>query len=89
MHKEKECERILKALANERRLCILSFLKKHKEGSVGTIAEEINLSFKATSKHLSVLEKADMLEKEHRSNQMFFRIGSNFSAMVRRAVSFL
>lgn len=74
--KEKEIERVLKALANRRRLVIVKFLKKRGEQIVGEIAEEIKLSFAATSKHLGVLYAANIVEKEQRSLQMFYRLSS-------------
>jgi len=69
---------MLKALANKRRLEILRALKKEfgDELSVGETAEKINLSFKATSRHLKLLTDADILEKEQRGIQVFYRIGS-------------
>jgi len=70
----KELERQLKALANRRRLAIVKFLKKEKEATVGDIAETIKLSFKATSKHLGVLAAADIVDKEQRSLQMWYRL---------------
>ena len=70
----KELERILKALANKRRLAIIKYLKKAKEATVGDISEEIKLSFKATSKHLGVLANADIVEKEQRSLQMWYSL---------------
>ena len=70
----KDLERILKALANKRRLAILKFLKRKKEASVGSIAGEIHLSFKSTSRHLSILASAGLVEKEQRSTQVFYRI---------------
>ena len=51
----KELERILKALANKRRLSILIYLKRHPEATVGEIASSIRLSLTSTSKHLSIL----------------------------------
>ncbi|MDO8471439.1 MAG: metalloregulator ArsR/SmtB family transcription factor [bacterium] len=72
----KDTERILKALANKRRLAIVKFLKKRGEKTVGDIAEEIKLSFKATSKHLGVLFTSDIVEKEQRSLRMFYRLSS-------------
>ncbi len=72
----KELERILKALANKRRLAIIKYLKKTKEATVGDIAEEIKLSFKATSKHLGVLANVDIVEKEQRSLQMWYSLSS-------------
>ena len=60
----KETEKILKALANRRRLAIVKYLNKTKTASVGDISEEIKLSFKATSKHLGILHSADIVERE-------------------------
>ena len=70
----KELERILKALANKRRLAIVQYLKKNNEANVGDIAETIKLSFKATSKHLGILAAADIVEKEQRSLQMWYSL---------------
>ena len=58
-----ELEKVLKALANKRRLMILKFLQRGR-ASVGDIADAIKLSFKATSRHLTLLTSADILEKE-------------------------
>lgn len=82
-------ERSLKALANKRRLAILRFIKKEKEATVGSIAEEIHLSFKATSRHLGVLASADILEKEQRSLRGFYRIAEDLPEPARRILSLL
>jgi len=86
----KNLERALKALANKRRLEILKALKKALGGelSVGEIAERINLSFKATSRHLKLLTDADILEKEQRSTQVFYRIGFK-DKLIKHIVSIL
>ena len=70
----KEIEKILKVLANKRRLAIIKYLKKEKEAKVGDIAEKIELSFKATSKHLALLLSADILEREQRGLQMWYKL---------------
>ncbi len=67
-------ERTLKALANRRRLAIIGYLKKEREASVGDIAGAIKLSFKATSKHLGLLAAVDILNKDQRSSQMYYRL---------------
>ena len=79
----KEFENILKALANRRRLAILKFLKKHKEASVGEIADEINLSFKATSKHLNILARAGLLDKNQRSLSVYYQLAPGPKLFVR------
>ncbi len=85
----KNLERILKALANKRRLEILKTLKKDIELSVGDITSSINLSFKATSRHLSILTHADILEKEQRGLQVFYSISSKQSHVTNNILSAL
>ena len=60
----KETERILKALANRRRLLILKLLTKKDAAPVTSIAEDIRRSVAATSRHLRLLAGADLVESE-------------------------
>ena len=85
--KEKELEKIFKALANRRRLSIISLLKNEKDLSVGNIAEKIKLSFKSTSKHLSILASVDIIEKEQKSSQVFYKISPNLNESIRKILS--
>jgi DNA-binding transcriptional ArsR family regulator len=80
-------ERLLKAFANRRRLAIVRHLKKQKEASVGDIAETIRLSLKATSKHLGILTAANVLDREQRGLQMFYRIADDVPALARALIS--
>lgn len=73
----KNLEKLLKAVANRRRIAIVRYLTKNKEASVSDISAEIKLSFKATSKHLGVLYASDIVEKEQRSLQMLYHLSSN------------
>ena len=70
----KELERCLKALANRRRLAIVKLLRSRKEATVGEIAAAIRLSFKSTSRHLTVLKAADIVENEQRSISYYYRL---------------
>ena len=79
----------MKALANRRRLAILRFLKTKKEASVGDIAEEIKLSFKATSKHLGVLSAASIVDREQRSLLMFYCFSLDLPLPARSIISLL
>ena len=79
----KELEQILKALANKRRLTILKLLKSRGEASVGQIADGIRLSFKATSKHLNILARADLLEKDQRSLIVFYSLNDTQKLFVK------
>lgn len=85
----KDLERILKALANKRRLAILAYLKKHKEASVGDIAGGIRLSLKATSKHLAILSAVDVLDREQRRLQMFYRLSPSQPSPAQHVLSLL
>ncbi|MEK7530283.1 MAG: metalloregulator ArsR/SmtB family transcription factor [Patescibacteria group bacterium] len=89
MAKDKDIERVLKALANKRRLMIVRLLKKHKMMNVGDIATEINLSFRATSRHLGVLLSAGILEREQQSLNMFYRIHAGLPEIAGRIISAL
>ncbi len=84
-----EYERIFKAFANRRRLAILMFLKKNKEASVGDIAAEIRLSFKATSKHLMVLVAIDVLERDQRGLLMFYSLSPDQHPITKRLIALL
>ena len=85
----KDLERVTKALANRRRLAILAYLKIARQASVGDIAEEIDLSFKATSKHLGILSAAGILERDQRSLQMLYRLADELPPAVRPILSLL
>lgn len=82
-------ERVLKALANRRRIAIVRYLKRQKEATVGDIASEIKLSFKATSKHLTLLAAADIVEREQRSLNMFYRLSKETPAPAKQVVAIL
>lgn len=85
----RELERNLKALANRRRLAILKYIKERKEATVGEISDKINLSFRSTSKHLAVLAACDILEKEQRSSQVYYKFASKHTVAVRHIISLL
>ena len=87
--KEKELERILKSLASKRRIAIVHFLKNTKEATVGTLAEKINLSFKSTSKHLGILFSADIVEKDQKNTQCFYKISTQLPELAWKIISLL
>lgn len=72
--KTREITRLLKALANERRLRILKVLFEKKTLTVGEISEKINLSFRSTSRHLLLLERAGVLERKQIKTSVFYSI---------------
>ncbi len=70
-----EVLRIAKALANGRRLEMLRLLTT-EELPVTEIASRMKLSVKATSKHLLLLYRADILGRRQESLTIFYRIAS-------------
>ncbi len=86
---EKELEKVLKALANKRRIAILKYLKRVSAASVGEIAESIKLSFKATSKHLKILSSADIVEKEQFSLNVLYFIPKSSHPLAIKLLSIL
>lgn len=85
----RELEKILKSLANKRRIEMLRYLKLHKRASVGEIAEEVNLSMKSTSKHLAILERGGILEREQVSLQVFYWISKYQKPMAERVLELI
>ncbi|MBI5466419.1 MAG: winged helix-turn-helix transcriptional regulator [Candidatus Kerfeldbacteria bacterium] len=82
-------ERLLKALANRRRLGIVNYLKNHREATVGELADAIKLSLKATSKHLTVLSAADIIDREQRSLLVYYRLADDLSRAARTILTLL
>ncbi len=70
----KPYEKVLKALANHRRLEIVKFIKYKNQVAVGVISSHIKLSFKSTSKHLLILYAAGILEKNQSNLSVFYSI---------------
>ena len=85
----KELEKQLKALANRRRLAILKLLKNKRRLAVGDIADAINLSFRATSKHLGVLYAAGIVEKEQVSVSVVYSLYDNIPLSAKYIIGFL
>lgn len=84
-----ETEKILKALANRRRLGIVKYLEKTGKASVGDIASQIKLSFKATSKHLRILANADLLEREQIGLAMIYCLSKPVNSILKSTLNVL
>lgn len=85
----REVEKVLKALANRRRILIVKHLHHTKRAVVGAIAEEIKLSFKATSKHLLILSAANVVEKEQIGLTMEYRLAEPLSPILKAILTIL
>ena len=87
MQPSKTLERLLKAFANKRRIEILRYIRARREVTVGEVAEAIKLSIKATSKHLGILSAVDVLEREQRNVQVFYRVASSLPEASKKILS--
>lgn len=85
----KSIERILKALANRRRLQILKCLKSQPRAAVSDLARTIKLSLKATSKHLGILKSADIVESEQEGLLVFYFLNHSADKLARKIIGHL
>lgn len=85
---ENKTEKILKALANKRRLAIIKYLDRKGRAIVSDIAEEIKLSFRSTSRHLAVLIAADMVERNQHGLNAYYNINAQ-NKPVRNLINIL
>ncbi len=85
----KETEKILKALANRRRLTIAKYLNRVGSASVSDIADEIRLSFNATSKHLGIMRSADILDRNQINLNMIYSLSKPISPILKTTLSIL
>ena len=85
----KSLEKILKATANKRRLAVLEYLVKEKEANVGDIATYLNLSFKSTSRHLAVLRGVDLVDRDQRGLEIFYRLSKDVPEVVKQIMRHL
>ncbi|MDO8552715.1 MAG: metalloregulator ArsR/SmtB family transcription factor [bacterium] len=84
-----EMEKLLKAIANGRRLAILKYLARVKKASVGDISENIKLSFRATSQHLNILKQADILEKKQEGLIVWHTLSVPMHSIISKLLKFL
>jgi DNA-binding transcriptional ArsR family regulator len=59
---DKKLIKILKAVANENRFAILKYLHKHKESSVGDLAEATSSPFRSVSRDLHFLRNVRLVQ---------------------------
>jgi len=65
--------KVLKAVANEKRLKILYNIKD-KELSVGEIEKLVNLSQSALSQHLAILRADDIVKTRRKAQTIFYQL---------------
>ena len=77
---------IFKALANINRLKIIQLLVNGAGMDVGSIAWELKISAKATSKHLIILANLEVLSSRGSANHVFYMLNKDIPANFERAI---
>ncbi|HEY4522435.1 MAG TPA: metalloregulator ArsR/SmtB family transcription factor [Candidatus Paceibacterota bacterium] len=67
---------VFKALSNINRLKILALLTSTRQMNVSDIAESLKISVTATSNHLIMMQKLDVLETEGKDGHVFYSLNS-------------
>ena len=67
---------VFKALSNLNRLKILTLLSARRRMNVGDIAGTLKISITATSNHLIMLQKLDVLEVEGKDGHVFYSLNA-------------
>ncbi len=83
----KQAEKYYKMLANQRRLRIIKYLAKTQRATVKEIAQQIDLSFKATSKHLLLLKNANLLDSQQVRLEQYYYLVSKNDSFIKHALS--
>ncbi|MBL1241905.1 MAG: helix-turn-helix transcriptional regulator [OCS116 cluster bacterium] len=73
-HKTEEASKLLKLLANEKRLLILCKLSEVEESSVSDLSQHIGLSQSALSQHLAKMREQDLVSTRREAQTIFYRI---------------
>lgn len=68
---------IFRTLSNINRLKIIKMLSGGNKISVGDIATNLSISFKATSNHLLMLKNLDILESIGKDNHVYYSLSKD------------
>lgn len=81
-----EAARMLRLLANEKRLLILCSLVAKGEASVTEIAAEVELGMSALSQHLAKLRADGLVETRKEAQSVFYRIADPDAAKILKVL---
>ena len=82
---------VFRALANINRLKIIQMLLRgnSKRMTVSEIADELKISFKATSNHLAILKNLDVLEAQGKDGHVFYSISAQMPKDLRKSIDLI
>ncbi|MBU0766711.1 metalloregulator ArsR/SmtB family transcription factor [Patescibacteria group bacterium] len=78
-----------KSLANSKRLQILIFLKKNGSAVVNEIADGIHLKLKSTSKHLQILERANVIQRKKKGLFVYYTLSAKKGPILENILKLL
>lgn len=80
---------VFRALANINRLKIIKMLFDGRRMNVTEIADELKISFKATSNHLALLRNLDVLEAQGTAGHVFYSLNADLPDDFRAATKLM
>jgi len=78
---------VFKAMANTNRLKIIELLADGRKLNVGDIAAALKISFTATSNHLIMLQKLEILDADGKAGHVFYSINPDMPSDFRKTTS--
>jgi len=83
----KRWTQIFRAFGNPNRVLIVKILARGKRMDVSGIAKKLDISIKATSKHLIILSNLDVLNPLGRHNHVFYELNLRAPADIREVMN--
>jgi predicted transcriptional regulator len=77
---------IFKALGNVNRIKIIQMLSKGQVLNVTEISKELDISLKATSQHLIILQNLNVLEAEGKQGHVFYSLNKNMPDDIKQSI---
>jgi DNA-binding transcriptional ArsR family regulator len=77
---------IFRTFGNINKMKIAKLLSGHRKLPVGEIAKEIDISFRATSKHLIELAKLGVLVSKGRDNRVYYSLNPQMPKDFKKAI---
>jgi len=82
-------EKQLKAVGNQRRLRILSFLKRNRSATVEEICKTVGIKSQSASQHLRILRNADIVTYSKRGLFVTYRLYLPQKQPIKQVISLL
>lgn len=86
MKNTKRWTQIFKAMSNINRVRIIKILFGNDKMSVSEIADELDISLKATSKHLIILHNLDALSNKGKDSRVEYWLNPDLPADIKKTI---